>query len=153
MATPLPGTLAPDFTAATDEGEICLSALRGGPVVLYFYPKDATSACTLEAREFAGLHERFVAAGVRVLGVSKDPVRSHARFRSKEGLPFALVSDEGGICEAYGSWRRKKLYGREYDGIARITVLIDAEGRVARVWDPVRARGHAAEVLAHVEGG
>lgn len=151
MSTPLPGSPAPAFTAATDEGPLTLASLRGTRVVLYFYPKDSTPGCTLEAREFAVLHDRFVAAGVRVFGVSKDPVRSHTKFRAKEGLPFPLVSDEGGLCEAYGSWRRKTLYGREYDGIARITFLIDAEGRVEHVWDPVRAKGHAAEVLARVE--
>jgi peroxiredoxin Q/BCP len=151
MATPTPGAAAPDFTAPTDTGTVSLGALRGRRVVLYFYPKDATSACTLEAREFAALHDRFVAAGVVVLGVSRDTVGSHARFRAKEGLPFTLVTDDADLCERYGSWRRKKLYGREYDGIARITVLIGADGRVEHVWDPVRARGHAAEVLARVE--
>jgi peroxiredoxin Q/BCP len=88
---------------------------------------------------------------VKIFGVSKDPVRSHLRFRQKECLPFPLIADEADVCEQYGSWRKKKLYGREYDGIARITVLVDADGRVERVWDPVRAKGHAAEVLAHIE--
>lgn len=152
MAPPATGTPAPDFVATTDEGTVSLTSLRGGPVVLYFYPKDATPGCTIEAREFALAAERFAAAGVRIFGVSKDSVKSHQKFRAKECLPFPLIADEGAICEAYGAWRKKKLYGREYDGIARITVLIDANGSVARVWDPVTARGHAAEVLAYVEG-
>lgn len=151
MPTPSPGSPAPDFTAPTDEGTVTLSALRGSRVVLYFYPKDSTPACTLEAQEFAQLHGQFAARGVKIFGVSKDPVRSHLRFRQKECLPFPLIADEADVCEQYGSWRKKKLYGREYDGIARITVLVGADGRVERVWDPVRAKGHAAEVLAHIE--
>lgn len=152
MASPTSGTPAPDFTATTDEGTLSLASLRGERVVLYFYPKDATPGCTIEAREFALAAERFAAAGVRIFGVSKDSVKSHQKFRAKECLPFPLIADDGAICVAYGAWRKKKLYGREYDGIARITVLIDEFGRVSRVWDPVTARGHAAEVLAHVEG-
>lgn len=151
MPTPPLGSPAPDFTAPTDEGAITLSALRGHRVVLYFYPKDSTPACTLEAQEFAALHSRFAALGVRIFGVSKDPVRSHLKFRAKECLPFPLIADEADLCERYGSWRKKKLYGREYDGIGRITVLVGADGRVEQVWDPVRAKGHAAEVLAHIE--
>ena len=142
------GSPAPDFTAPTDEGNITLSALRGRRVVLYFYPKDATPGCTVEARGFRDLHEAFAARDTVVLGVSKDPVKKHRSFRAKECLPFPLVTDEGGLCEAYGAWREKKLYGRAYMGIARITVLIDADGTVARTWDPVKPEGHAAEVLA-----
>lgn len=142
------GSPAPDFTAPTDEGTITLSALRGRRVVLYFYPKDATPGCTVEARGFRDLHEAFAARDTVVLGVSKDPVKKHRSFRAKECLPFPLVTDEGGLCEAYGAWREKKLYGRAYMGIARITVLIDADGTVARTWDPVKPEGHAAEVLA-----
>lgn len=145
------GSPAPDFTAPTDEGIVTLSSLRGKRVVLYFYPKDATPGCTIEARGFRDLHEAFAARDTVVLGVSKDPVKKHKSFRAKECLPFPLVTDEGGLCEAYGAWREKKLYGRAYMGIARITVLIDADGTVARIWDPVKAEGHAAEVLAALD--
>ena len=153
MAQLTVGDDAPQFSAETDEGTVSLAALRGTRVLLYFYPKDATPGCTIEAREFALAHERFERAGVRIFGVSKDSVKSHQKFRAKECLPFPLIADPGGICEAYGAWRKKKLYGREYDGIARITVLVGADGRVARIWDPVTAKGHAAEVLAAVEAG
>lgn len=151
MPTLASGLLAPDFTAETDAGPLTLSTLRGRKVVLYFYPKDATPGCTIEAREFALLAERFAAANTVILGVSRDSVKSHQKFRAKECLPFALVSDAGGICEAYGAWRTKKLYGREYDGIARISYLLDEEGRVLELWDPVTAKGHAAQVLARAE--
>lgn len=142
------GQPAPDFTAPTDAGPLTLSALRGKKVVLYFYPKDATPGCTIEARGFRDLHDKFVEKGAVVLGVSKDTVKKHQSFKAKECLPFPLVSDEGGICEAYGAWREKTLYGRQYMGIARITVLIDENGIVTRVFDPVKANGHADEVLA-----
>ena len=144
----VPGSLAPDFTAPTDAGTLTLSALRGQKVVLYFYPKDATPGCTVEARGFRELAGAFAEKNTVVLGVSKDTPKKHASFKAKEGLSFTLVSDEGGICESFGAWREKKLYGRTYMGIARITFLIDEEGRVARVWDPVKPEGHAAEVLA-----
>ncbi len=143
------GQLAPDFTALTDEGPVTLSALRGRKVILYFYPKDATPGCTIEAQGFRDIHADLTAKNAVVLGVSKDTVKKHASFRNKERLPFALVSDaDGAICAAYGVWRQKKLYGKEYDGIARVTVLIDEGGVVARVWDPVKVAGHAADVLA-----
>lgn len=143
-----PGTPAPDFTAPTDDGPVTLSSLRGQKVVLYFYPKDATPGCTIEARGFRDLHDAIAARNAVVLGVSKDTVKKHQSFRAKECLPFRLVSDEGGICEAYGAWREKTLYGRKYLGIARITVLIDENGVVQQVFDPVKAATHAAEVLA-----
>lgn len=151
MPTPAPGSLAPDFTAETDAGPLTLSSLRGRKVVLYFYPKDATPGCTIEAREFALLAERFAAANTTILGISRDSVKSHQKFRTKECLPFALVADTGPVCEAYGAWRLKKLYGREYEGIARISFLIDEAGHIAHVWDPVTAKGHAAQVLAAAE--
>ncbi len=144
------GSLAPDFTAPTDAGTLTLSALRGQKVVLYFYPKDATPGCTVEARGFRDLAGAFAEKNTVVLGVSKDTPKKHASFKAKECLSFTLVSDEGGICESFGAWREKKLYGRTYMGIARITFLIDEEGCVARVWDPVKPEGHAAEVLAAI---
>jgi peroxiredoxin len=145
-----PGTPAPDFTAPTDEGTLTLSSLRGRWVVLYFYPKDATPGCTREAQQFRDLHEAFAGKNAVVLGVSKDPVKKHKSFKAKECLPFPLVTDEGGLCEAWGTWREKKLYGRTYMGIARATFLIDPTGNVARVWDPVTVEGHAAEVLSAI---
>ncbi len=147
-----PGSLAPDFSAPTDSGSLTLSALRGQKVVLYFYPKDNTPGCTVEAQGFRDVSAELAAAGAVVLGVSKDTVRSHQSFKQKQCLPFTLVSDPGGICEAYGVWRKKKLYGREYDGIARVTFLVGADGRLLSVWDPVKVKGHAAEVLAAVRG-
>ena len=145
-----PGTPAPDFTAPTDDGTLTLSSLRGRWVVLYFYPKDATPGCTREAQQFRDLHDGFAAKNAVVLGVSKDPVKKHKSFKAKECLPFPLVTDEGGLCEAWGTWREKKLYGRTYMGIARATFLIDPAGTVARVWDPVTVEGHAAEVLSAI---
>ena len=144
------GQPAPLFTAPTDSGPLALESLKGKKVVLYFYPKDATPGCTLEARGFRDLHDAFAAANTVVLGVSKDTVKKHGSFKAKECLPFPLVSDEGGICEAYGAWREKTLYGRKYMGIARITFLIDETGVVRKVWDPVKVTGHAEEVLEAV---
>lgn len=150
MPTPAVGAPAPDFTAPTDTGTFTLSAHRGRKVVLYFYPKDSTPGCTIEAHGFRDLQGKFAEKGVTIIGISKDSVKSHQRFKTKECLPFELVSDDGAICEAYGAWRLKKLYGREYMGIARITILVDEAGKIARVWDPVKANGHAGEVLATV---
>ncbi|MFZ5481082.1 MAG: thioredoxin-dependent thiol peroxidase [Myxococcota bacterium] len=145
------GTPAPDFTAATDTGSVTLSALRGRKVVLYFYPKDLTPGCTVEAQGFRDLWPEFEKRGVAVLGVSKDPPKRHRAFKEKECLPFTLVSDEGGLCEAFGTWREKKQYGRTYMGIARVTFLLDEQGVVRRVWDPVKAAGHAKDVLAAID--
>ena len=141
------GEPAPDFTAPTDGAPLTLSSLRGKRVVLYFYPKDSTPGCTIEAQGFRDLHDAFVAKNTVILGVSKDSQKRHQSFKAKECLPFSLVTDEGGICEAYGAWREKVNYGKTYMGIARITVLIDENGVVSRVWDPVKAAGHAKQVL------
>jgi peroxiredoxin Q/BCP len=142
--------LAPDFTLATDAGEpLTLSALRGRPVVLYFYPKDDTSGCTTEACEFRDLFPRFDAAGAAVLGVSPDPVRSHAKFKAKYALPFTLLADtEHAVAEAYGVWVQKSMYGRTYMGVERTTFVLDAAGRVARVFARVKPAGHAEAVAA-----
>lgn len=144
------GQIAPDFTAPRDGGgTLTLSALRPQKVVLYFYPKDDTSGCTAEALDFTAQAADFAAAGAVVVGVSKDPVASHDKFVKKHSLGIALVSDaETGICEAYGVWGEKSMYGRKYMGIERTTVLIDAEGRIARIWNKVKVPGHVAEVLA-----
>lgn len=147
-----PGQIAPDFTALRDGGgTLTLSALRPGKVVLYFYPKDDTPGCTTEAIDFTAHAADFAAAGATVLGVSKDPVASHDKFVKKHGLGIALISDaEGDICERYGTWVEKAMYGKKYFGIERTTVLIDGEGRIARVWSKVKVPCHVAEVLAAV---
>ncbi|MFN7145790.1 MAG: thioredoxin-dependent thiol peroxidase [Myxococcota bacterium] len=145
------GQPAPAFTAPTDDGTLSLESLRGKRVVLYFYPKDATPGCTIEAQGFRDLHDQFAAHNTVVLGVSKDTVKKHQSFKKKECLPFTLVTDESGLCEAYGAWREKTLYGRKYMGIARVTFLLDEKGVVRKVWDPVKAAGHAKEVLDAVK--
>lgn len=145
-----PGQTAPDFTAPRDGGgSVTLSALRPQKVVLYFYPKDDTSGCTTEALDFTAHAADFAAAGAVVVGVSKDPVASHDKFVKKHKLGIALVSDEAtDICERYGTWVEKSMYGKKYMGIERTTVLIDGQGRIARVWNKVKVPGHVAEVLA-----
>jgi thioredoxin-dependent peroxiredoxin len=144
-----PGSPAPPLSGPTDQGAFDLGAHRGQPVVVYFYPKDMTPGCTTEARDFRDLSPQFQALGAVVVGVSRDPVERHARFREKECLPFPLVADDAGtIVEAWGVWAEKKLYGRAFMGIVRTTFLVDAQGRIARVWSKVRVKGHAAEVLA-----
>jgi thioredoxin-dependent peroxiredoxin len=144
------GTTAPDFTLPRDGGgNLTLSALRPGKVVLYFYPKDDTPGCTLEAQDFNARIAAFEATGTTVIGVSKDSAKSHEKFCKKYGLGIALVSDETGTtCEDYGVWLEKSMYGKTYMGIERTTVLIDGTGRVARVWNKVSVKGHADEVLA-----
>ena len=146
------GQPAPDFILPQDGGaDIALSSLQGGPVVLYFYPRDDTSGCTLEALDFTAQSAEFAAAGARVLGVSKDSVASHGKFRAKHGLGIALLSDaEGDVCERYGVWVEKNMYGKKSMGIERATFLIDREGKVARIWRKVKVDGHVAEVLEAV---
>jgi peroxiredoxin Q/BCP len=144
-----PGDAAPDFDMPGDDGPITLSALKGKTVVLYFYPKDDTSGCTSEAKAFTDAAGDFEAAGAVVVGVSKDTVASHAKFRAKYGLSPRLGSDaDGDVTERYGVWVEKSMYGRKYMGIERATFLIDGDGVVRRVWRKVKVPGHAAEVLA-----
>jgi peroxiredoxin Q/BCP len=143
------GDIAPQFELDSEEGPLSLSALKGRKVVLYFYPKDDTSGCTREAIDFTGLAGDFAAADTVIVGISKDSVAKHARFRAKHQLGVKLASDpEGGTIERYGSWVEKSLYGRKYMGIDRSTFLIDRDGRVAKVWRKVKVPGHAAAVLA-----
>jgi peroxiredoxin Q/BCP len=144
------GSTAPDFTLPRDGGgTVTLSGFRPGKVVLYFYPKDDTPGCTLEAQDFNTRMTEFAAAGTTVIGVSKDSVKSHDKFCKKHGLSIILASDEGGTtCEDYGVWVEKSMYGKTYMGIERTTVLIDGAGKVARVWPKVSVKGHADEVLA-----
>jgi thioredoxin-dependent peroxiredoxin len=147
------GQTAPDFTLPRDgDASITLSALRPGKVVLYFYPKDDTPGCTLEAQDFNARLAEFTAAGATVIGISKDSVKSHDKFCRKHGLSIILASDEAGtICEDYGVWLEKSMYGKTYMGIERTTVLIDGSGIVAQVWNKVSVKGHADEVLAAVK--
>jgi thioredoxin-dependent peroxiredoxin len=144
------GQAAPDFKLRADDGrEVRLSALRGKPVVLYFYPKDDTPGCTREACSFRDRKAELAARGAAVLGVSPDDVTSHARFRDKYGLNFPLLADPGHqVAEAYGAWREKTLYGKKSLGIQRSTFLIDGGGKVRKVWKRVDVDGHDAQVLA-----
>jgi peroxiredoxin Q/BCP len=143
------GRAAPDFDLPADGGgQIRLADFKGRPLVLYFYPKDNTPGCTKEAQGFAEAYGEFQAAGVEVVGISKDSIASHDRFKAKFQLPFPLASDEaGGVVEAYGSWVEKSMYGKKYMGIDRSTFLIDRDGTLRRIWRKVAVPGHVAEVL------
>jgi len=143
------GAPAPDFELASDEGEtVTLSALRGKPVVLYFYPKDDTPGCTTEACEFRDAYDRFREQGVEILGVSPDTEASHQKFKSKYELPFTLLADpDHEAAQAYGVWKEKKNYGKTYMGVERSTFVIDADGKVAKAMRGIRPAGHAAKVL------
>jgi thioredoxin-dependent peroxiredoxin len=143
------GQTAPDFDLPTDgDGRVRLADFKGRPLVLYFYPKDDTPGCTKEAQGFAEAYPEFQAAGIRVLGISKDSTASHDRFKAKYDLPFPLASDEAGrVVEAYGTWVEKSRDGKSYMGIDRSTFLIDGQGTLRRIWRQVSVPGHVAEVL------
>ncbi|MBL0936477.1 MAG: peroxiredoxin [Rhizobiaceae bacterium] len=144
------GDMAPDFTLPGDGGStISLAALKGKPVALFFYPKDDTSGCTAEAVDFTRLKAEFDAAGVALVGMSPDSTKAHDKFKAKHDLAVPLASDEETTTlGAYGVWMEKSMYGRKYMGVDRSTFLIDAQGRIARVWRKVKVPGHAEEVLA-----
>ena len=144
------GDTLPKFDLATSgEGRLKSSDLKGKRAVLYFYPKDDTTGCTLEAQQFTKLLPEFAKRGVQVIGVSPDSERSHDRFAAKCSIPFPLVSDpDKSLCEAFGVWVEKSMYGRQYMGVERSTFLAGADGRIEREWRKVKANGHAAEVLA-----
>jgi peroxiredoxin Q/BCP len=143
------GQKAPGFDLPTDGGGRVRLEDFGKAVVLYFYPKDDTSGCTKEAQGFAAAYPEFRAAGAEVVGVSKDDVASHDRFKAKYGLPFPLASDaDGKVLEAYGVWVEKSMYGRRYMGIDRSTFLIDDAGTIRQAWRQVKVPGHVEEVLA-----
>jgi thioredoxin-dependent peroxiredoxin len=143
------GIPAPEFALPDEAGaEHKLSDFRGQPVVLYFYPKDDTPGCTIEACNFRDDYSHYTQAGAVVLGVSPDSAGSHTSFKSKFSLPFALLADEDhGVCLQYGVWGLKKYMGREYEGVLRTTFLIDAQGNIARVFENVKPDAHSAEVL------
>ncbi|MDG1457497.1 MAG: peroxiredoxin [Pseudoprimorskyibacter sp.] len=142
--------LAPDFSLpATSTEDIALSSLRGGPFVLFFYPRDDTSGCTKEAIAFSQLKDEFDSLGCAVFGVSKDSLASHEKFTNKHDLTISLLSDEAGTtCEDYGVWKEKSMYGKKFMGIERSTFLIDSEGTIASEWRKVKVPGHAEAVLA-----
>ena len=147
------GETAPDFTLpqtalGADQAPLTLSALRPAPVVLYFYPKDDTPGCTLEAQDFTRLLPEFTALGARVIGVSKDSPARHQKFCAKHGLGVILVSDaQSDTCERYGTWVEKSLYGKTHMGIMRTTLLIDGTGTIRQIWSKVKVAGHAEDVL------
>lgn len=146
------GETVPDFTLPRDGGAtITLSAFRPGKVVVYFYPKDDTPGCTLEAQDFTARAEEFTALGCTVIGISKDSVKDHDKFCRKHSLKVILASDETGtVCESFGVWAEKSLYGKKFMGIVRSTFLIDGAGKLAQVWPKVSVAGHVDEVLAAV---
>jgi len=143
------GDKAPDFELPTDGGDAAkLSRLKGKPVVLYFYPKDDTSGCTMQAKDFSKLAPEFRKAGIEVIGVSPDSTESHGKFRRKHDLTIKLAADaDKTVAAAYGVWVEKSMYGRKYMGVERATFLIDGKGRIVRSWRKVKVPGHAAEVL------
>ena len=142
------GDTAPSITVTASDGSSMNLASPGQPLVLYFYPKDDTSGCTREAQDFTALAPDFAKAGVKVIGLSRDPMKSHEKFIGKYGLAVPLVSDEDGkVSDAFGTWVQKSMYGRKYMGMERATYLIGADGRVLRAWRKVKVPNHAAEVL------
>ena len=148
-----PGDAAPDVRyAQLDGGKAAIADHKGRALVLYFYPKDDTTGCTREAQDFTALSADFAKAGADIVGISKDSIKSHAKFVDKYGLKVALGSDESGaVCEAFGVWVEKSMYGRTYMGIERSTFLIDASGTIARAWRKVKVASHAADVLEAVK--
>jgi peroxiredoxin Q/BCP len=142
------GKSAPAFSLETHTGEkLSLKDLKGRPVVLYFYPKDDTPGCTVEACEFRDAFPRFKGTKAVILGISPDSVKSHQKFKTKFDLPFTLLADpEHAVAEKYGVWQKKSMYGRSYMGIARTTFVIDRDGKVAKIFERVKPKGHAEEV-------
>ena len=150
MSKPSVGDPMPDIALETpDGGTVRPGDFKGRPAVIWFYPKDNTPGCTTEAKDFTALADEFAQAGVALLGVSKDSPDKHRRFIEKQGLGVPLATDavEGGLSDALGIWTEKQLYGKKFIGMVRTTYLLDAQGRIARVWDKVKVKDHAAEVL------
>ncbi|OIJ17251.1 peroxiredoxin [Anaerobacillus alkalilacustris] len=147
------GQVAPDFTCEATNGEtVKLSDFRGKNVVLYFYPKDMTPGCTTQACDFRDYHKNFDEVNAVILGVSPDPLDRHHKFIEKHGLPFSLLSDENHeIAEAYGVWKLKKNFGKEYMGIERSTFVIDKEGVLVKEWRKVKVKEHVVEALEYVK--
>ncbi len=146
------GDTAPDFTLPTDgDGSITLSDLKGNAVVIYFYPKDDTPGCTKEACGFRDNIAQLQKEGITVIGISKDSPKKHDKFKEKYDLNFPLASDEDGkVCEAYGAWVEKSMYGRKYMGIDRSTFLIDSKGKIVQLWRKVKVPGHVDAILSAI---
>lgn len=153
MTELMEGADAPEFELETDGGgTISLKALRGQPVVLYFYPKDDTSGCTKEAIDFSTMRDQFAACKATVIGVSPDSVKSHDKFKAKHDLTVVLAADEEkSTIGAYGVWVEKSMYGRKYMGVERATFLIGADGKIAKIWRKVKVKGHAEAVLNEIQ--
>ena len=150
MSKAIVGDAVPDIAMETpDGGTVKPSDFSGRPAVIWFYPKDSTPGCTTEAKDFSALAGEFEKAGVALLGVSKDSPQRHRNFIAKQDLtvPLATDAEEGGLSDALGIWTEKKMYGKTFMGMVRTTYLLDAQGRIAQVWDKVKVKGHAAEVL------
>lgn len=147
------GVKAPGFKLADEAGKtLDLGKFKGKPVVVYFYPKDDTSGCTAEAKDFSCLSEDFAAAGAAVIGISPDSAASHAKFKTKHALSVILAADEDtAAAQAYGVWVEKSMYGKKYMGVERSTFLIGKDGKIARIWRKVKVPGHAEEVLEAVK--
>ncbi|MFL0670804.1 MAG: peroxiredoxin [Erythrobacter sp.] len=148
---PAVGDTIPDIAMTTpDGGSVKPSDFAGQKLVIFFYPKDDTPGCTTENKDFSAMKGEFDAAGVALLGVSKDTPQKHQKFIAKHGLTAPLASDaeEGGLSDALGVWAEKQMYGKTYMGMVRSTYLVDSEGKIAQVWDKVKVKGHAEEVLA-----
>jgi len=143
------GKRAPAFKlASSDGGDVSLSSFKGKPLIVYFYPRDDTPGCTLEAKDFQAEQKRIARLGAAVVGISRDSIESHCKFRDKYGLAFPLLSDpDHKVIEAYGAWGEKNMYGKKSMGIVRTTALIDADGKVARLWRKVKVAGHVDEVI------
>ena len=145
------GDAIPDIAMETPEGgSVKPSDFVGSKLVIFFYPKDDTPGCTTENKDFSALKDQFEAAGTKLLGVSKDPAKKHAKFIAKHGLtaPLATDAEEGGLSDALGVWTEKQMYGKTYMGMVRATYLIGADGKIARIWGKLKVAGHAEEVLA-----
>lgn len=142
------GDIAPDFTLPTDgNNKITLSDYKGENVVLYFYPKDSTPGCTIESCNFRDAMPEFEQLNTKVIGISKCSVKKHDNFKSKQKLNFPLASDENGnVCETYGTWKEKSMYGKKFMGIERTTFLINEDGKIAHIWHKVKVKGHVDEV-------
>ena len=144
------GDAIPDITMETPEsGSVKPSDFAGSKLVIFFYPKDDTPGCTTENKDFSALQDQFAATGTKLLGVSKDPAKKHQKFIAKHGLTAPLASDaeEGGLSDALGVWAEKQMYGKTYMGMVRATYLIDAQGKIAQIWNKVKVKGHAEDVL------
>lgn len=146
------GDKAPDFKIPTDDGVFQLSKHKGHPVVVYFYPKDDTSGCTAEARDFTNAADAFAESDTQIIGISPDSVASHEKFKAKHNFTVRLGADEDrNVIERYGVWVEKSMYGRKYMGVERATFLIDRHGKIAEIWRKVRVTGHIKKVLAAVQ--